>query len=157
MSDTSAASLWPLPFPAWTGLSLVPLLLVFLRAVMLPLLPKVRIQKCSDLLPCHRQLEPLLRTNQVIDIRGRGVDIDLHPLHLTVEHVVARSVVGGNRLSVVATDLGCFVHGEQISVRALDAAFANLFTIDIESDVGTLADASTSVGEFHPYLVLSGR
>src|SRR6185436_14267573 len=157
MSDTSAASRWPLPFPAWTGLSLVPLFVVFLRAVMLPLLPKVQIQKCSDLLPCHRQLESFLRTNQVIDIRRRGVDVDLHPLHLTVEHVVARPIVGGNRLSVVATDLGCLVHGEEISVGALDTAFANLFAVDEESDVGTLADASTCIGEFHPHLVGSGR
>jgi hypothetical protein len=45
------------------------------------------------LLVRHRKAEPLLCADHVIDILGRVVDIDLHPLDLAVEVVAARPVV----------------------------------------------------------------
>src|SRR6185369_17446780 len=41
--------------------------------------------------------------------------------------------------------------------RARDPAFRGFIAVDVEGNESTLPEATAVVGEFHPYLVLSGR
>src|SRR5258705_6481925 len=104
MSDTSAPSRWPLPFPSCGAFPLLLLLAVILQLL------QVQEFRVRVLLPRHRELESFLGAKHVIDILGCGIDVDLHPLHVAVELVVARAVVGRDRLTLVASNLSGLVH-----------------------------------------------
>src|SRR5215510_3816878 len=90
-------------------------------------------------LPRHRELESLLGADHVVDVLGRGIDIDLHPVDLAVELVTARTVVRRNRLAQVASDFRGFVQREDEEVRALNSSLADLLAIDVERDRGAFA------------------
>src|SRR5262245_3408439 len=47
----------------------------------------------QPLLPHHREAKPLLGADHVVDVLGRCVDVDLHPVDGAAELVAARPVV----------------------------------------------------------------
>jgi hypothetical protein len=55
----------------------------------------------------HRDREAVLRLDEVVDVFGVLVDIDLHPVHLTIE--LPRLVILGHGRTGFAADIQRFV------------------------------------------------
>src|SRR5262245_17651184 len=104
-------------------------------------------------LPRHRELESLLGADHVVDVLGRSVDVDLHPVDLAAELVAARTVVRRHGLTNVTAHFRGLVHGEEERMRAPDLPFANRLAVDEQHDSRALADAAPVVRELHAYLV----
>src|ERR1700674_4064764 len=73
-------------------------------------------------LPRHCQLEAVLRRDEVIVVVLLQIDLD--PVHLTVELVVSVVVVGGNRGPSSPADVTCLICSERHRHRGFHAAFA---------------------------------
>src|SRR3989440_2239556 len=93
----------------------------------------------------------------MVDVLGRGVYIDLHPVDLAVEFIPGRPVVGGDWLARVTAHLRGLVHRKQERMGTRDATLANLCAVYVERDGATLAPASAVVRELHTRLMLSRR
>src|SRR5262245_715144 len=122
--------------------------------------PSPRRQKpCSSraLLTRHRELESLLGADHVVDVLGRSVDVDLHPVYLAAELLAARTVVRLHGLTNVTAHFRGLVHGEEERMRAPDLPSANRLAVDEQHDSRALADAAPAVRELHAYLVLAAR
>src|SRR4051794_1355548 len=103
------------------------------------------------------ELESFLGADEVVEVVGGGVDVDLDPVDPSGELVVPGAVVLGDGCSGVAADVEGLVHGEEELVGALDAAPPDGLAVDVEGDGAALADAAAVVGELHPRLMTAGR
>ena len=87
----------------------------------------------------------MLSGDQVIDVIGGGIDIDLDPVHPAVEQIVSWPVIGRDRLAQVAADVQRFVHRKKKAVRALDAPLADLSAVHEEDDYAPFANTAAVV------------
>src|SRR5262245_52995477 len=87
-------------------------------------------------LPRHRELESLLGADHVVDVLGRSVDVDLHPVDLAAELVAARTVVRRHRFAQIASHFCRFVQRKDEHVRAFSPSLSDLLAIDVERDGG---------------------
>src|SRR4051812_38425469 len=75
-------------------------------------------------LACHRDPPTLIRSDQVIEVLGVVVDVDLHPLHRAGELVVAGEVFVTDAGARVASDVGGLVAGEHHRDGRVEASTA---------------------------------
>ena len=106
------------------------------------------------LLPRHRNLEALLRRDQVIVIILPQVELD--PVDGAAETVAARAVVRRDGGAFVPADVAGFVAGEDHRYGHLQAAFTVFLAVHIERDVAALGQAAAVVLELQTHLVCAG-
>src|SRR4051794_20447281 len=87
------------------------------------------------LLPRHRDLEPLLRRNQVVLIVRGSACVELDPVHIPGELGTAglRIVVGDGRSGFMPDIAALFAKGERLRPR--DMPLPGLLPVHIERDV----------------------
>ena len=111
--------------------------------------------RSQPLLPRHRDAQELVRADQVVDVLGGLVDVDLDPADPPGEGVVGPVVVADGS-GAVATEVQRLVRGEEHRHGVLDAALTDLVAVEVERDVAALGQAAAVVGELHADLVLAG-
>ena len=84
------------------------------------------------------------------------LEIDLHPVDLTRELVMAIAVVGRYRRTGFLADVAGFIEGEGHRHGDVDPPFTRRFAVDEEMNDAALAQAAAIVLELHPELVLAG-
>src|SRR5215813_4026086 len=109
------------------------------------------------LLSRHRDHKPLFNAKHVVDVLGGFVDIDLHPINLSVEFVAASRVVLRNWLTEIAADFHRFIERKIKSNGAFNASFTDLSSVNEKGDLCSFAQTSTVVVELHAHLMLAGR
>ena len=71
-------------------------------------------------LPRHRDHEAFFGTDFVVDVLGSSIDIDLHPVDFAVELIAIRTIIPGDGLAYIATDVQCFIHREEERMRVTE-------------------------------------
>src|SRR5215813_4346771 len=107
------------------------------------------------LLSRHRDHKPLFNAKHVVDVLGGFVDIDLHPINLSVEFVAASRVVIRNWLTEIAADFHRFIERKIESNGAFNAPIAYFIAVNVKDNLCSLAEASTVISKFHAHLMLA--
>src|SRR5690242_15342139 len=82
---------------------------------------------------------------------------ELHSLDLAVEGVVPGAVVGRHRSPRVLANIAPVASLEDNRQRGADLSFADLFAVQVQRCLASLAESAASIGELHPVLMFSGR
>src|SRR5262245_17506084 len=111
----------------------------------------------SRLLPRHRDAEALLRADQVVEVLGRLVDVDLHPVDAAGEPALPHGVVVAHGRGRVLAEVGRLVAGEDQRHGGRDRALADLLAVDVQPHGGALPEPAAGVVELHAHLVGPAR
>src|SRR5215470_6575 len=114
-----------------------------------------RASGARPLLARHRDPQPLLRADQVVDVGRGGVDVDLDPLDPAGERAVPRAVIVADWRGAVAADIRRLVHREQKGLRSLEPTLPDLAPVEVQRHHPALPQPATVVAELHPHLMLA--